>query len=156
MSIFFKHDNNKHEAFNIRANVFMVEQKFTYDFDTLDFDPDVLFITAYDDADPTKPIGTARVFPARLEQQYPEDLEAGDDSWVIGRIAVLPEARHMGLGSKLIVEAERLVKEMGAADLHLHAQVRAQDFYKANGYLEYGGLADDEGVPHQWMSKKLD
>lgn len=157
MAITFKHKGNRPDAFNVRAAVFMVEQGFTYDFDRLDDDPDVIFITAYDsDADdPEYPIGTARIFPAKLEWQFPDDLEDGPDSWVIGRIAVRPEARHMKLGSKIMAEAERVAAQHGAADMHLHAQVRAMDFYHRNGYSEYGPYADDEGVPHQWMSKPL-
>lgn len=156
MAITFKYDGNRPDAFNVRAAVFMVEQGFTYDFDELDDDPRVLFVTAYDDSgDPSFPIGTARVFPASLERQFPDDLDATPDSWVVGRIAVRAEGRHRGLGSRLLQETERLAAANGADEMHLHAQVRAMDFYHANGYKEYGPYADDEGVPHQWMRKAL-
>ena len=157
MSIIFKHEGNMHDAFNVRANVFMVEQGFSYDFDIIDGNPDVLYITAYDTEaeDPNKPIGTARIFPAELEHQFPDDMDAAEDAWVVGRIAVLSDARHSGLGSKLLRESERIAAENGASEMQLHAQVRAMDFYHSNGYKEYGPYADDEGVPHQWMSKIL-
>lgn len=158
MTIAFKHDGNLHDALNIRANVFMVEQGFSYDFDILDGDPRVVFITAYDvDSDePTRPIGTARIFPAELEHQFPEDMQATPATWVVGRIAVMPDARHLGLGSELLRESERIARERGASEMQLHAQVRAMPFYHANGYAEYGPYADDEGVSHQWMRKALD
>lgn len=157
MAIVFKHEGNMHDALNVRANVFMVEQGFSYDFDILDGNPEVMYVTAYDSesADPEKPIGTARVFPARLEHQFPEDMDAAPDAWAVGRIAVLPEARHMGLGSKLLRESERIAALQGASEMQLHAQVRAMDFYHANGYSEYGAYADDEGVAHQWMRKSI-
>lgn len=157
MAIVFKHEENLYDALNIRASVFMVEQGFSYDFDILDGNPDVLFITAYDTASPNPdaPIGTARIFPASLEHQFPDDLDAAPGAWVVGRIAVMPEGRHKGLGSLLLSESERIATEAGASEMHLHAQVRAMDFYHANGYTEYGPSADDEGVPHQWMRKTL-
>lgn len=153
--IVFKYEHNRHHAFNVRALVFMVEQGFSYDFDELDDDPEVVYITAYNANDPESPIGTARIFPAHKELQFPEDLEYEPGDWIIGRIAVLPDARHMGLGSKLLQEAERYASEHGVGSMHLHAQVRAMPFYHANGYEEYGAHADDEGVPHQWMRKRL-
>lgn len=157
MAIVFKHEGNMHDAFNVRANVFMVEQGFSYDFDVIDGHPDVVYITAYDTeaADPESPIGTTRIFPARLEHQFPEDMDAASDAWVVGRIAVMPQARHGGLGSLLLKESERVAAEAGASEMQLHAQVRAMPFYHANGYAEYGPYADDEGVPHQWMRKIL-
>lgn len=146
-----------HDAFNVRANVFMVEQGFSYDFDVIDGHPDVVYVTAYDSeaADPESPIGTTRIFPAPLEHQFPEDMDAVPDAWVVGRIAVLPQARHCGLGSLLLKESERVAADAGASEMQLHAQVRAMPFYHANGYVEYGPYADDEGVPHQWMRKIL-
>lgn len=157
MAITFKHSDNMHDALNIRANVFMVEQGFSYDFDVLDGNPEVVYITAYDaDSDDLEAaIGTTRIFPARLEHQFPEDMQAAPDAWAVGRIAVMPEARHCGLGSLLLRESERIAASRGATELQLHAQVRAMPFYHANGYVEYGPLADDEGVPHQWMRKTL-
>ena len=157
MAIVFKHEGNMHDAFNVRANVFMVEQGFSYDFDVIDGHPDVVYVTAYDTeaADPESPIGTTRIFPARLEHQFPEDMDAAPDAWVVGRIAVMPQARRGGLGSLLLKESERVAAEAGASEMQLHAQVRAMPFYHANGYAEYGPYADDEGVPHQWMRKIL-
>ena len=157
MAITFKDRDNRPDAFNVRASVFMVEQGFTYDFDGLDDNSGVIFITAYDDAsdNPSWPVATARIFPAELEAHFPEDMDAGPDSWVVGRIAVRPEYRHTGLGSRILAEAERVAAANGAADMHLHAQVRAMGFYHHNGYVEYGPYGYDEGVPHQWMKKPL-
>lgn len=155
MSIKFKHEANKPDAFNVRANVFMVEQGFSYDFDRLDDNDEVIHITAYDEGLGSALVGAARIFPAELEWQYPDYLDASNGCWVVGRIAVLPEARHAGLGTEIIEEAERVALLHGASEMHLHAQVRAMPFYKKQGYIEYGGLEDDEGVAHQWMRKKL-
>ncbi len=155
MAIIFKHEKNRPDAFNVRANVFMVEQGFSYDFDQLDDDDRVINITAYNKDAKDFPIGTARIYPAKLEWQYPAYLESTATTWVVGRIAVLKDARHLGLGTAILAEAERVAAAQGADELHLHAQVRAMPFYTKAGYVEYGGLEDDEGVPHQWMRKKL-
>ena len=37
----------------------------------------------------------------------------------------------------------------------VHAQVRVSPFYENQGYIQFGQIDDDEGVPHMWMKKKL-
>lgn len=150
----FKHENNRHDAFNVRASVFMVEQGFSYDFDILDDDDRVVHITAHD-SENGEVLGCARIFPSDLEWQYPDFLDIADDIWVVGRIAVMKDARKSGLGSAILEESEHMARENGAREMHLHAQVRAMPFYKKLGYVEYGGQEDDEGVMHQWMRKSL-
>ena len=36
----------------------------------------------------------------------------------------------------------------------VHAQVRVSSFYEKQGYIQFGQIDDDEGVPHKWMKKK--
>ena len=72
-----------------------------------------------------------------------------------GRIAVSRSVRGRGAGSLLVKGTEAAVKELGGTEIRLHAQVRAQHFYKALGYEAYGPVEPEEGVPHQWMKKQV-
>ena len=74
---------------------------------------------------------------------------------MFGRLAVLPEARGGGLGAALLAETERLAREAGATEMHLHAQCRATPFYERRGYEQYGPVELDEHVEHIWMRKAL-
>ena len=60
-----------------------------------------------------------------------------------------------GLGSVVVEESEKAVAALGGQSVILHAQCRAQHFYHTLGYQEYGPVEDEEGVPHQWMRKKV-
>lgn len=155
MDIEFQHKDNFDAAADIRIRVFIDEQGFSYDIEEFDYDPRVIHVTAHE-RETGEAIGVARVFPAELEPKYAEALDASEGAWIIGRIAVLPEKRHLHLGSALIAEGERIAREHGAAEMHLHAQCRVQLFYNRNGYVGYGLIEDEEGVDHQWMRKSLD
>ena len=76
--------------------------------------------------------------------------------WVFGRLAVLPEARRGGFWAALLAESERLAREAGATEMHLHAQCRVTPFYGRMGYAQYGPVELDEHVEHIWMEKLLD
>ena len=58
-------------------------------------------------------------------------------------------------GDAVGVCTEAAVKELGGTEIRLHAQVRAQHFYKTLGYEAYGPVEPEEGVPHQWMKKQV-
>lgn len=153
-SITFTYSDNIDDAFAIRKSVFLDEQGFSTEFEELDHHPDMMHVVAYDNG---KPVGCFRLFRSELEQGLEplDGVGAEPYKWILGRIAVLPEARKSGLGSLLVREAERLAIERGATEMHLHAQCRAMHFYHKCGYTEYGPYADDEGVPHQWMWRAL-
>ena len=116
----------------VRTRVFMEEQGFANEFDSLDEHPATLHVTLYDPEHPDEP-----------------------GRWVFGRLAVLPEARGGGLGAALLAETERLAREAGATEMHLHAQCRATPFYERRGYEQYGPVELDEHVEHIWMRKAL-
>ena len=79
----------------------------------------------------------------------------GPGRWGFGRLAGLPEARHGGYGGKLLAESERLAREAGATEVHLHAQCYVTPFYERTGYERYGAVELDEHVEHIWMKKAL-
>ena len=129
----------------VRTRVFMEEQGFRDEFDGIDEIPSTVHVTLYVDG---ALAGCARTFP---------DPDHADEPgrWVFGRLAVLPEARHSGLGAALLDESERLAREAGATEIHLHAQCRVTPFYERAGYQQYGAVELDEHVEHIWMRKAL-
>ena len=149
MDITFKHGAGAFaDAKTVRTRVFVEEQGFRNEFGPEDEAPEMIHVTLYGDG---ALLGCARVFPAALEPM----LDDAPGRWVFGRLAVLPEAREGGLGSRLLAESERLAREAGAAEMHLHAQCGAQPFYEKAGYAAYSPIELDEHVEHQWMSKRL-
>ena len=125
---------------NIRVEVFVVEQGFTEEFDTVD--NRAIHFVAYDEYG--NPMGTCRIFS-----------EDSDKIYYLGRLAVLKKYRSMKIGSALISAAELTARSMGAELLQLHSQLRAKEFYQKCGYQEFGEIELDEGCPHIWMKKYI-
>lgn len=127
------------DAINIRQKVFVEEQKFVNEFDDKD---DVSFhFVIYKNGIAA---GTARMF-----------TEDGGESFHIGRVAVLPEYRKDGFGSKLVKAALKKASELGAKKAVLSAQCRVQHFYESLGFSASGEIYYDEYCPHVHMEKSL-
>jgi predicted GNAT family N-acyltransferase len=73
----------------------------------------------------------------------------------IGRLAVLAEFRGRGLGGELLEWLVRQARRQGLKNVHLHAQVRALDFYLRHGFEPEGAIFDEVGILHQRMSRQL-
>lgn len=127
------------EAKEIREEVFMKEQGFVNEFD--DIDSIATHLVLFWEG---QPAGVCRFFPIK---------EPG--VWDFGRLAVRKAYRDKHLGSLLVQEAERQIRDQGGAKLALMAQIRVQKFYEKNGYTPFGEPCDDEGCPHIWMVKVL-
>lgn len=125
------------EAKDIRIEVFMKEQGFENEFD--DIDNISFHIVVFDEE---KPIGTCRFFKE-------------NDHYTIGRVAVLKEYRNQHIGNLLLKSAEKEIKKLNGDLIVVHAQVRVSPFYENQGYIQFGQIDDDEGVPHMWMKKKI-
>lgn len=121
----------------IRDTVFVEEQGFKIEFD--DIDEFATHIVMYLD---NKPVGCCRFF---------EDK----DCWHIGRISVLKPYRGNGFGEKIVIEAEKTAKQVGAKSISLSAQVRVSHFYEKLGYKKYGDIYFDEYCEHIVMIKNL-
>ncbi|MBW8481037.1 GNAT family N-acetyltransferase [Actinomadura parmotrematis] len=78
-----------------------------------------------------------------------------DGEGVLGRLAVLPEARGTGLGAALVRAVEDRARARGLPALRLHAQTSARGFYERLGYAAFGPVEDEAGIPHIWMRKDL-
>ena len=127
------------EARLLRTLIFIEEQGFVREFDEID--DTAVHIVAFDG---DKPIGTCRYYPRP------------DGSYAIGRIAVAREYRGKGVGSALVLEAERRVALLSAKTTVVSAQLRAAGFYRSLGYIEQGSPYLEEHVPHILMVKGIE
>ena len=128
------------EAIDIRTIVFVNEQGFLQEFD--DIDDRAIHLIFYQD---NKPIATARLF---------KDLD-NDDTYIIGRLAVLKEYRGCHFGEKLLEILHEKVKSLGGKKTALSAQCKAQAFYEKMGYVATGEIYLDENCPHIHMENVL-
>ena len=125
------------DAKDIRIEVFMKEQGFENEFDEIDTINH--HIVVFDEG---KPIGTCRFFKE-------------NNHYTIGRVAVLKEYRNQHIGNLLLKSAEKEIKRISGDVIVVHAQVRVSSFYEKQGYIQFGQIDDDEGVPHKWMKKRI-
>jgi predicted GNAT family N-acyltransferase len=82
-----------------------------------------------------RPIGTARL------------LGNGQ----IGRMAVLPEWRHRGIGAALLARLLERAEATGQGKLFLHAQTEAEAFYAKAGFTPVGKVFYEADIPHRKM-----
>lgn len=127
------------EAQIIREKVFIKEQGFHNEFDEIDSYAKHLVLF-----DEKIPVATCRFFNHESCEDY-----------FIGRIAVIKEYRGKNIGASLLKAAETKIKNIGGKRIFLHAQCRATNFYKKQGYSSYGKIDLEENCPHIWMSKKI-
>jgi len=73
----------------------------------------------------------------------------------IERVAVLPQARGAGIGHALLSAAVVLAEAGGASEARLHAQTVARDFYARLGFVAFGAVFDEDGIPHIAMRRPL-
>ncbi|MBA2780127.1 GNAT family N-acetyltransferase [Billgrantia kenyensis] len=86
-----------------------------------------------------KPLGTARLLP----------------DGHIGRVAVLQEARGLGIGKALMQAAIAAAQRQGHPHVELAAQTHALDFYQRLGFSAFGPEFLDAGIPHRNMRLSL-
>ncbi len=127
------------EARKIRETVFLQEQGFQTEYDEID--QIATHLVLYEEG---SPLATCRVFPGEMPGSY-----------ILGRLAVYKEYRGKGIGSRMLLEAEACVRELGGSCLMLHSQLHAKEFYEKSGYIAYGEIAYEEDCPHIWMKKQL-
>ena len=60
----------------------------------------------------------------------------------LGRVVVLPEYRGLGLGKKVVTEAENWAKELGYQKINIDSRVEAIHFYEKLGY-QHASCNDD-------------
>ncbi|AXK71878.1 GNAT family N-acetyltransferase [Lysobacter sp. TY2-98] len=122
----------------IRDVVFVGEQRVPVEIERDALDASCTHVLARD-AD-GRPIGTGRLAP----------------NGKIGRMAVLGEWRGRGVGRAMLLRLLDAAREAGLSDVMLHAQVDAERFYAADGFLPVGDRFEEAGIVHQEMRRLLD
>lgn len=128
------------EAIDIRYQVFTLEQGFAQEVDLDDHDNESIHILVYDN---NKAIATGRMF------------KESDDTYHIGRIAVIKNYRGLKIGSLILEVFEKKAKELGAKIVVLGSQIDKTEFYIKNGYQKFGDIFDDANYPHVMMRKYI-
>jgi len=102
--------------------------------------PDTLYILVTDD---DFPVATARIYPL------------GDGSMMIGRVVVLPDYRHRGIGTQVVRECERWAGEVGCKKTVLESRENKVPFYLRMGYSICGEAEDGDTFRCIRMEKRL-
>ena len=137
-----RNSHERNEAFKIRREVFVNEQRMFSDSDRDENDSEGILLVAKTDG---KIIGTVRVFPSK----------AGIGHWIGGRLAVQKEYRTGRTGSLLVREAMKRVKKKGCTIFTADIQERNVRFFKKLGWHPVGQVIEHFGFPHQHMRADL-
>lgn len=130
-------ESDRAALLEIRQQVFVVEQGVPESRERDGLDPECWHVLARDEAG--QPIGCARMSPERK----------------IGRMAVMQRWRGQGVGAALLRTLIARARAMGWANVALAAQVSAIEFYTREGFVAYGDIFDDAGLPHRSMTLDL-
>lgn len=69
----------------------------------------------------------------------------------LGRIAILPDWRHQGIGTRIIQSLIKAASESSQDCVYLSAQREALDFYEKLGFVKTGYPFVAAGIIHQGM-----
>jgi len=103
--------------------------------------PQTKYIVAVDDF---LPVATCRLYAIDPERV------------MLGRIVVLPEYRHQGLGTRVVGEAEQWAKELGYKTAVVESRENKVPFYERMGYVaDYSEKITGETFTCYRMEKRL-
>jgi predicted GNAT family N-acyltransferase len=123
---------------SIRQQVFIDEQGVDESLEWTDQDADYIYVLAQDEDQ--APIGTGRVL-------------VQSDVATIGRMAVLPHWRSLGIGSAILSRLIEIAKTYEAETFVLSAQVQAIGFYQSHDFVASGEVYLDAGIEHRKMTR---
>jgi predicted GNAT family N-acyltransferase len=124
------------DATAVRLAVFVAEQGIPVELEVDEADPVSVHAVVYAE---DVPVATGRLLP---------DAH-------IGRMAVLAAHRRDGLGGRVLERLVTLADERGDAVVELSAQAYVCDFYARHGFVAFGPIYDDCGIPHRSMRRVL-
>jgi predicted GNAT family N-acyltransferase len=123
------------QVFTIRIRVFVQEQKVPAEIELDNDDQRAIHFLATVSG---KAVGTAR-------------LVMKHGAAKIGRMAVLENYRHKGVGAALLKRTITVAQRLRARKIYLHAQVAVIGFYKRMGFRAVGKVFDEAGIAHRKM-----
>ena len=124
------------EAYAIRKQVFIEEQGVPPELELDDFDPLCWHALAFQGS---QCIGTGRL------------VDMGMNQGQIGRMAVLADFRHKGVGKAILLRLLELAQSQNILRISLHAQVSAIPFYEKLGFVAQGSIYEEAGIAHRNM-----
>lgn len=97
---------------------------------------------------------TCRHFLVIIDNQPVAAMRAieHEDNTKLGRICVLKEYRHQGIGEQLVHHVTQLIK----GEFRLGAQLHALAFYEHLGFISYGDEFIEADIPHIMMKKEVE
>jgi putative N-acetyltransferase (TIGR04045 family) len=128
-------------AFEIRKEVFVLEQKIFSNSDIDENDAESIHLVAEWNS---QVVGTVRFFPVN-----------NNGHWVGGRLAVREGFRSTGAGELLVREAMHFVKNRGCTKFTAHIQLENVPFFSRIGWKKVEPAKDYFGKPHQLMEANL-
>ncbi|MGW6960738.1 GNAT family N-acetyltransferase [Streptomyces chartreusis] len=141
---------DREACFAVRKEVFVVEQGVPQEIEYDAHDADAVHVLAV--REDGLPLGTGRLLYGEAAAARTDgDLTVGS----LGRLAVTPAARGLGVGAALVRAIEDAARARGLAAVDLHAQTHALGFYERLGYMAYGPEFPDAGMPHRAMRRAL-
>lgn len=124
----------------LRRTVFIEEQGVSEADEVDGRDGDALHVLATSDG---SPLGCARIL---IEGEVAK----------IGRVCVLKAGRGTGLGAAIITACMDVARtQPGVTKAKLGAQTHALAFYERLGFVAFGPVYDDAGIPHRDMERTL-
>lgn len=131
-----------YSVLKLRTDVFFLEQHIDEtELDWRDLEPETVHYVILDDA------GAAACLRVLLDAE-PEHRDARR---VIGRVVVRADRRGEGLASRLL---ERAIADAGAEALLLHAQEYVAPLYAKHGFVAFGEVYAEAGIPHVSMYRE--
>jgi predicted GNAT family N-acyltransferase len=139
------------DAWRIRERVFLREQGIDEQLERDGLDDVAWHLVAWDDG---AAVGTARVLGLDDDGRpiLPETARVAK----IGRMAVLPEKRRLGIGRQLLEAALDLCRRHGFERAELSAQEYVAPFYERAGFRSEGQGYLEAGIPHRHMSRPIE
>jgi predicted GNAT family N-acyltransferase len=128
------------QIFKIRYQVFQIEQGVDPSLEFDDQEEQATHLLAYLNQ---KAVGTARL---RMLDPYTAKIE---------RVAVLSEARGLGIGRRIMETALEVLKSANVAEVQIHAQEQVRNFYLSLGFVPEGAGFEEAGIPHVKMKRRL-
>jgi predicted GNAT family N-acyltransferase len=122
----------------IRTEVFQKEQKVPYELEFDRKDDKAIHFLAYLNEEA---IGTLRI--RNIDEQTVK----------IERLAVLPQFRNQGIGTKIMEKALEFIKIQGNYTAIIHAQEYIKNMYLKLGFVATGTPFEEAGIPHIKMIK---
>lgn len=129
----------KEQAFKIRTNVFVNEQKVPMDIEIDEHEDESIHFVGYKD---DYPVAASR-------------LRWVDQTGKLERICILKEHRGKSYGSQIIETMEDEIIKKGYTQSTLNGQTQAVKFYEQLGYKVISDEFLDANIPHVTMVKQL-